>query len=207
MFRQLTRLSLALIVFTSLTGLVVAQGNGDLRSAAQYGFRNGYADGFQHGREDLQAAQGYDFHGRDYDNAMRGYESYMGSRDEYREGYRREYVAGYNDGYRGHESYFADPSGPLTYDHHDNDDYGPSPGYGHRSVAFQIGFRDGMIAGGKDRSENKKFRPTKNDKYEDADHGFTHDYGSKKEYKREYRDGFVAGYERGYGSLHSHRNG
>lgn len=199
MFRQITRLSLVFIVFACLTGLAVAQDNGDLSGPAQSGFRNGYADGFQQGREDLRAGEAYNFHGRDYDNAMRGYESYMGSRDEYREGYRRGYVTGYSDGYRGRESHFAEPSGPPPYRRHDDDDYGPGPGYGRRSVAFQTGFRDGMIAGGKDRDHNKQFRPTKNDKYEDADHGYSHDLGSKKEYKREYRDGFMAGYQRGFG--------
>jgi len=213
MFRQFTRLSLAFIVFASLTGLVVAHDNSDLRSATQYGYRNGYVDGFQHGSEDRQAREGYDFHSRDYDNAMRGYESYMGSRDGYRKGYRRGYVAGYNDGFHGYEARFAGPSGPPPFNNGDEGRYGPAPaygpapGYGHQSEAFQVGYRDGMVAGGKDRSKNKKFRPTKNDKYEDADHGYTDDYGSKKEYKREYREGFVAGYERGYGSLHSRGDG
>lgn len=207
MLRRLTRLSLAFIVFASLTGLIVAHGNSDLRSATQYGYRNGYADGFQRGREDRQARERYDFHGPAYDNAMRGYESYMGSREEYREGYRKGYVAGYNDGFHDYEARFAGPNGSGPYDQGNDGPvpaYEPRPGHGQRNLAFQIGYRDGLIVGRKDRSKNKKFRPTKNDKYEDADHGFDHHYGSKKEYKREYREGFVAGYERGYGSLHSH---
>ena len=214
MFRQLTRLGLAFLVFASLTGLSVAQGSSDPRVANHYGYRTGYADGFQQGREDRQTGKSYDFHSGDYDNAMRGYQSYMGSREGYKEGYRRGFVAGYNDGFRGHGARFMDPYGSSPRNNYgDQDDYdpapayGPAPGYDHQSEAFRIGYRDGMIAGGKDRSKNKKFRPTKNDKYEDADHGYTHDYGNKKEYKREYRDGFVAGYERGYGSLRSDGNG
>lgn len=214
MLRQLTRLGLALIVAASLTGVAVAHDHDDggVRSAIQYGYRNGYLDGFQRGREDRRAREGYHFKGRDYDHALRGYEPYMGSRDRYRRGYRQGYVAGYNDGFRGREARF---SGPLNQNPYNDamtgygpaSGYGPGPRFGHRSVAFQIGYKDGLIAGGKDRRKNKKFRPTKHDKYEDADHGYSHDYGRKKIYKREYREGFVAGYERGYGSLRSGRNG
>lgn len=204
MSRQLTKLALALIVAVSLTGVAVAHehnyDNGALRSANEYGYRNGYQDGFQRGREDRRAGAGYNFRSRDYDHAMSGYESYMGNKHQYRDGYRRGYVAGYNDGFRGHEGRYMGSFRQRPYGD-TMPGYESRPSYGRRSVAFQIGYRDGLIAGGKDRRENKKFRPTKHDRYEDADHGYTHEYGKKKDYKRQYREGFVAGYERGYGDL------
>lgn len=216
MLRQLTRLSFALVVAACLTGVGFAQNrdydNGSMRNAIQYGYRNGYQEGFRRGREDRRAGASYHFRNHDYDHAMSGYESYMGSRRQYKEGYRQGYVAGYNDGFRGRQARDRDSfrEGPYSNAMPANGSgpgYGPRPSYGHRSVAFQIGYRDGLIAGGKDRRDHKKFRPTKHDKYEDADHGYRHDYGEKKYYKRQYREGFVAGYERGYVELRGSRNG
>ena len=142
----------------SLTGFAFAHehdhdGYGS-RSAIEYGYHNGYLDGFQRGREDRRAGVGYRFKSRDYDHAMRGYEHYMGSDDQYEEGYRRGYVAGYNDSFRGREARFMAPLSPPPYgDAMAGDDSGP--GYGRQSVAFQVGYRGGLIAGGKDRRENQ----------------------------------------------------
>ena len=53
--------------------------------------------------------------------------------------------------------------------------------------------------GEKDRKHGKDFRPEKNDRYEDADHGYHKEYGSKDSFKMEYRQAFFRGYEDGYG--------
>ena len=202
MLKLLSRVSLACIVALSLSGLAMAHEHDDQasHSAIQYGYRNGYADGFQHGQEDNRAGVGYNFRSRDYDHGMRGYESYMGSHDRYREGYRNGYQAGYTDGFHGRRArYYGTSSEPPSS--RDGDDYGSRNPEGRRSVGFRIGYQDGLIAGGKDRRHNKKFRPSKHDRYEDADHGYRHEYGSKREYKREYKEGFLAGYQRGYGQF------
>lgn len=202
MLRLLSRLGLACILAVSLSGLAMAHEHDDHASqgAIQYGYRNGYMDGFQHGQEDRRAGVGYNFRSDDYDNGMRGYESYMGSHDRYREGYRNGYQVGYADGFHGRRARYYRRSGepPFT---RDRGDYGSRNPDGHRSVGFRIGYQDGLIAGGKDRRHNKKFRPSKHDRYEDADHGYRHEYGSKREYKREYKEGFLAGYQRGYGQF------
>lgn len=202
MLKQRTRLSLACIVALSLSGLAVAHEheNGAPRAAIEYGYHNGYLDGFQHGREDRRAQVGYDFQSRDYHHAMRGYETYMGSREQYRNGYRDGYVAGYDDGYYRRGSRFRGPLGEPP-DNGEAYGYNSGPGYGSQGVAFQIGYKDGLIAGGKDRRKNKGFRPEKHEQYEDADHGYTHDYGRKSDYKRKYREGYLAGYQRGYGDV------
>ena len=49
------------------------------------------------------------------------------------------------------------------------------------------------------RRKRKQFRPEKNDRYEDADHGYDKSYGPKNLYKEQYRQAFVRGYEDGYG--------
>jgi hypothetical protein len=202
MLRLLTRLSLACMVALSLSGLAVAHERDDHgpRGAVQYGYHNGYLDGFQHGREDSGARVGYEFESRDYDSAMRGYESYMGSEEQYRNGYREGYATGYDDGYYGRDTRFGDRSSELPYNG-EAYGYGQRPAEGPHSVAFQVGYKDGLIEGGKDRRHNKNFQPEKHDRYKDGDQGYTHDYGSKKDYKREFREGYMAGYQRGYGDL------
>lgn len=199
MVRQITRLAVVLIATVSLCGPAFAHEHEDrgMQGPLQYGYQNGYLDGFQHGVEDLRAGVGYSYESRDYDSAMRGYESYMGSDRQYRDGYREGYRAGYNDGYHGRSARFIDPSDQAYYSG-DRRDYERGDAYDHQSVAFRIGYEDGLIDGGKDRRKHKDFQPSKHDRYEDADHGYSHDYGNKKEYKREYREGYVAGYQRGY---------
>ncbi len=191
-----------IIVFVSLTGLAFAHDHDDRgsRGASYYGYQNGYMDGFQHGREDWQGRAGYSFESRDYDDALRGYESYMGSRDQYHDAYQNGYRAGYDDGFHNRRSQFEEAyNGPRYPQYQDDDD---SRGiYGQRSVAFRVGYQDGLIDGGRDRRHNNDFRPSKHEQYEHADHGYSHDYGPKKEYKREYRQGYVAGYQRGFGEF------
>jgi len=157
MRKQLLRLSLACVVAAALCGFAVAHEHDDRAShgAIEYGFRNGYLDGFQHGTEDRGAQAGYDFQSRAYHSAMTGYESYMGSEELYRNNYRQGYVAGYDDGYYGRSSRFQ---GHPVDPRYQGEAYGydGGPGYVHRSVAFQVGYRDGLIAGGKDRRKNKR---------------------------------------------------
>jgi len=200
MIKQLIRLSFACVVAASLCGVAAAHQRYEQgpQGANAYGFRNGYLDGFQHGSEDRGAQVDFNMESRDYDSAMRGYDPYMGSEELYRDAYRQGYAAGYNDGYYGRESrfqgHFSGPPYPGGEAY--QQDYGP--GYGRPSPAFQTGFSDGVIQGQKDHRKHKDFRPEKNDRYEDANHGYRHNYGPKDEYKREYREGFMAGYQRGY---------
>lgn len=203
MFKFSSRLTLFYIILAiSLTGLVFAHDHDDRgsRSLSYYGYQNGYMDGFQHGREDRQSHVGYSFESRDYDDALRGYEPYMGSRDRYRDAYRNGYRSGYDDGFHHRRPQFAEGYNDPRYPGYSRDDHS-GRGYGQSSVAFQVGYQDGLIEGGKDRRHEKDFRPSKHERYEDADHGYRHDYGSKKEYKREYRQGYIAGYQRGYGEF------
>ena len=71
---------------------------------------------------------------------------------------------------------------------------------GHRGYnsAFDNGYRDGVTMGERDAQRNRAFRPNKNDWYEDADRGYSRDYGDKNFYKRQYRQAFEEGYSEGY---------
>ena len=66
------------------------------------------------------------------------------------------------------------------------------------SPAFDIGYRDGIAVGQRDRESGKAFRPEKNDYYEDADRGYQKFFGDRGLYKRQYREAFREGYAEGY---------
>jgi hypothetical protein len=73
---------------------------------ANVAFDNGYNDGLDKGREDVDDRDSYDpnRHSR-YRSADRGYEGRYGSKDQYRDIYREGFLAGYNDAYRGYDVY------------------------------------------------------------------------------------------------------
>jgi hypothetical protein len=87
--------------------------------------------------------------------------------------------------------------------------YSPQPGYwyheespAHEAAerARSFGYHDGLAEGERDRVTGHSFRPTHSDRYEDAsDHGQR--YGlSRDEFKSIYREAYLRGYQRGYGS-------
>jgi len=67
-----------------------------------------------------------------------------------------------------------------------------------RTVPYEQGFKDGRDKGHDDRSDDKRFDPTRHGRYESADRGYEKRYGDKDEYRATYREGFRAGYAEGY---------
>jgi len=199
-------LGLALAVSLSFSGAVIAHEHGGAISSKHHGYEHGYRDGYRHGREDRSQGMRYDYRSEDYKLADRGYERYMGEHDDFQHGYRDGYKAGYDDGFYGRPGRWDETYGiderydPSQRSGHDADDnVYVSRHYGYRDVAYDIGYRDGVAMGEKDRRKRKQFRPEKNDRYEDADHGYDKSYGPKNLYKEQYRQAFVRGYEDGYG--------
>jgi hypothetical protein len=73
----------------------------DRNDVFQIAQRNGYRDGFNHGREDLNRRRGYDFDDNSlFRNATNGYQSQYRDVEAYRRGYREGFQRGYDDGYR-----------------------------------------------------------------------------------------------------------
>jgi hypothetical protein len=66
-------------------------------------------------------------------------------------------------------------------------------------VAFDTGYRDGVEKGREDVRDRDVYDPARHGRYRSADHGYNRNYGSKDEYKGRYRQGFIEGYEAGYG--------
>lgn len=79
-------------------GVAIPRAGRTLSGAAS---QNGYRDGLEKGREDADDRDAYD-PGRHswYRSADRGYESRLGTKDDYREQYRRAFIAGYDEAYR-----------------------------------------------------------------------------------------------------------
>ena len=105
------------------------------------------------------------------DNRWREADDRRWYRDGYLRGYREVSGGSYGDGRRYTEHY-----------------------------AERTGYQDGLNDGVRDRRTGHSFRPTHDDHYEDADHGYQHHFGDKGYYKHEYREGYRRGYEQGYNS-------
>jgi len=141
----------------------------------------------------------------DYRRADLGYEDYMGDRHNFQRGYREGYKAGYDDGsnnrrLRSDIYGLNDTYDPDRVPRSDRDAQGYA-NWSHGDVAFDTGYRDGLGAGQKDLHERKDYRPEKHDSYEDADHGYRKSFGTKDQYKEQYRKGFLRGYQDAFNSL------
>jgi hypothetical protein len=213
MIRHLKYAATTVLASLLLAGVAAAQnapppgdyapGQGDYggaRKARDHGFQHGYRDGFRQGRADLKANVKPTVDSQDFRNADLGYEEYMGSREDFQDGYRGGYKSGYDDGYN-NRPVRADVYGVRGEDYdpdrvprrdEDADRYAK---WAYTDVATDIGYRDGISAGQNDLRNHKDYRPDKHDAFKDADHGYRKDYGDKGLYKEQYRKGFTRGYE------------
>ena len=79
-------------------GVAIPRTGRNLSGAAA---ESGYRDGLFKGREDAEDRDDYDPSRHSwYRSADRGYESRYGTKDDYREQYRRAFLEGYNEAYR-----------------------------------------------------------------------------------------------------------
>jgi hypothetical protein len=69
---------------------------------------------------------------------------------------------------------------------------------GYGSAAARSGYRDGIEAGRDDARHRERFDPVRARRYRQGDHDYDRRYGSRDEYKREYRSAFEQGYRDGY---------
>jgi hypothetical protein len=70
--------------------------------------------------------------------------------------------------------------------------------YGYGSEAYRRGYDDGVVKGREDEGDRDSFDPARHSWYRNADRGYNNRYGSKDDYRSEYRRGFLAGYEATY---------
>jgi hypothetical protein len=88
-----------------------------------------------------------------------------------------------------------------------NDPYARHPeergGYRYESEAFRLGHEDGVQKGREDARDRDSFDPARHSWYRNADRGYNSRYGSREDFRTEYRRGFLAGYE----TVHGDRQG
>jgi hypothetical protein len=209
MLNQLRSAGFGLIILSlvlTFNAPALAHEHGGAIEARQHGYEHGYRDGYHHGPDDRARNATRDYKSEDYEHGDRGYQPYIGSKDNYKKGYREGYVAGYNDGYDGVPGRFAEiygleppranPDAPYA---NDRDDIYVRRGFSASDVAFDVGYRDGLKAGRYDRAGNTTFDPEAHSRFRDALHGYNVRFGDEDTYRRFYREGYRVGYQDGHG--------
>jgi len=176
--------------------VVIYAGSTDAR---EHGYQHGYRDGLRQGRADLSSNSAPSYETEDYRRADPGFEDFMGARPDFQRGYRDGYKDGYEDGFKNRpireEIYgLKGDYDPDRITRHEEDDR-YYQNWSYSDVAFDTGYRDGLSAGRRDFAGKRDFKPEKHDSYEDGDHGYRKAYGTKEQYKEQYRKAFLRGYE------------
>jgi len=183
--------------------------------AREYGYHNGYRAGWNQGRNIRMSRGTYGNWGggqwgssNGIQSDTNGYQRWMGPQGQYKQGYREGYRSGYSDAYYNRRAQTTtiygqngrgtpwDPDGDGRPGISNNGGY-----YGRgNDNAQRFGFSDGQSAGQRDRSTGHSYRPTEWVAYRDADHGMsTSGYNNSNQYKQDYRQAFMNGYNQGYG--------
>ena len=204
MLRYLTAGLLAALVFS--TPACASQGAlyrypSGARGVDQRAYSTGYDAGRQRGEQDARRRRSFDYQRHDdYRDADTGYRGY-GDRSSYHSVFRQGFMAGYNDGYRRY-SQRGYPQGGYSQGRYPQGGC-PQGGYGGAgtyasSPAAQNGYRDGYEQGRNDARGGSRFDPVGARRYRSGDLDYDRRYGSRDDYKREYRAAFQTGYEHGY---------
>jgi hypothetical protein len=191
--------TLMMAVLMGCGALVLAKDN--KYEARQHGYEHGYRDGYHRGREAMAHHSKYDLKTDDYKEGDRGYDKHMGNEGEYKEGYRTGYQNGYDDAFYSRPGRFAEIYARDDRDRdrdRDREVVITEPGF-YPDMAYDNGYRDGIRNGQKDVSNHANFDPAEQPSYRDGDHGYRASYGDIEAYKRQYREGFMRGYQDGYG--------
>ena len=200
---RLSRMVLTTLTAALLAGYsTLALAKDDKYQARQHGYEHGYRDGYHQGRESRENHAKYNLESKDYKEGDRGYAKYMGDKDEYKEGYRTGYQGGFDDAFYNRPGRFAEIYGREDAREKTRErdvTIIEVPREGYSDIAFDNGYRDGIRAGQRDLSNHAKFDPADQPSYRDGDHGYRSSFGDIEVYKRQYREGFVRGYQDGYG--------
>ncbi len=173
----------------------------------------GYREGIQAGQRDARRGRTTGFqYDRDYRRADKGWNRRYGDREAYRYEFRRGYERGYREAYSANAGYGA--YGRDGYGRNDDRRYGsgypgypsgnyggayPRQGHGYRSPAAQYGFDEGYQKGREDRRDGDRYDPVRQKWYREGDRHYDNRYGSRDQWKYDYREAFKQGYDRGYG--------
>ncbi len=210
LYRRLGLAILALAVAVGFSSLAVAQRDDDdygpyassranPRQAHDYGYQNGYRDGLRKGRHEGRENYPDDFRSEEWRNASNGYESWMGPFGAFRDGYRDGYRDGFRAGFQ-----------RVQGGDYDDDAYYPgqppyrvpvnnNPRWYGGNTGYSVGYRDGSSVAREDLANGKPYNPNPRGRYDDEDHGYRSEYGSKSAYKSQYASGYRDGYASAFG--------
>jgi len=195
-----------LLIAVSACAALAAPAGAQIGSHA---YDRGYQEGVTQGERDAHDHHAYNIeNNRVYRDGDRGYDKHDGSRDLYRNDFRRGFSSGYRDGYdRTNVAVRRYPNDRVYGDsrvYRDgqpgiwNGNDGPQARRGYQEPAFARGYSDGWQQGIDDGRDRDRYDPARHGEYKSADHGYERNYGSKDTYKNNYRSGFRQGYEEGY---------
>jgi hypothetical protein len=171
------------------------------RELERRAYDNGFREGAEEGQNDARRGRDFSYQRHDeYRDADQGYRRGDGDFDLYRRSYRQGFQTGYNEAFNrftaGNGRY---PRGTYpTYPTYPA--YPSNRGYTSGSPAAQNGYRDGVETGRDDARNRGRFDPVRARRYREGDHDYNGRYGSRDDYKREYRAAFEQGYREGYAS-------
>ena len=73
-----------------------------------------------------------------------------------------------------------------------------APAAAQNNAPFDRGYREGIQRGADDARDGQRFEPERDRVYRDGDNGYNGRYGSREQYRIEFRRGFTSGYREGY---------
>ena len=121
--------------------------------------------------------------------ATRGYRDFMGPIAVYQRAYREGYSNGFRSGYeeqvegRDRDGDWNRNGWQTAYDANG------------QNVASQFGYEDGAQAAREDIEHRKPYNSKPRVRFDDRDHGYRREFGSKDRYKSEYTFGYRSGYD------------
>ena len=168
---------------------------GNTREMERRAYDNGYRDGVRAGEHDGRDGRVFAMERqREWRDADNGYHRDYGDREFYQRNFREGFRVGYSEGFNRYARGGVYPAYPSsTYP-----GGGAVPRATYGTAAAQNGYRDGLEQGRDDAHDRDRYDPTGAKRYRQGDHDYHDRYGSRDEYKREYRAAFQQGYDEGY---------
>ncbi len=172
----------------------------------RYAHDRGYQSGIAIGRDDARRGWSQDVSRHDvYRRANVGFTVGGLSIQFYQTSFRRGFDDGYRTGYAeirigaGRTPGYG-YGGAAYPEQVYRGGYGGYGGYGYarQDIAFDRGFNDGYREGLEDARDGDRYDVVGQRNYRRGDKGYNRRYGPRDAYSVVYRDGFRAGYDRGY---------
>lgn len=186
---------LALVATLTIAPTAFAQDYGrSVAQTRQYGYDNGYRDGYARGQHEGRENDPYGYHTPDWRQATRGYQPRMGPVSFFQQGYQQGYTSGFQSGFAS-----VRPAVPYAPREEYHPAAYPPPAYPDdryvATTAYNFGREDGAETAREDVYHRKPYNPVPRGKYSHMDHGYQHAFGDKEYYRSKYDEGYRAGYD------------